>query len=47
MLLGMSILGDFTFAHIRMFWQLGGVRDFLKGRKSWDKFERKGFHEVS
>jgi cellulose synthase/poly-beta-1,6-N-acetylglucosamine synthase-like glycosyltransferase len=46
-LLGMSILGDFTFAHIRMFWQIKGISDFLKGRKSWDKFERKGFHEVT
>ncbi|MDP8207629.1 MAG: glycosyltransferase [Candidatus Electryonea clarkiae] len=47
MLLGMSILGDFTFAFIRMFWQLRGIWDFLKGVKSWDKFERKGFHETS
>ncbi len=26
-----------------LFWQIKGLRDFLAGRKSWDKFARKGF----
>lgn len=45
MLLGMSVLGDLTYSHVRMLWQLRGTWDFLRGVKSWNKLERKGFHE--
>ena len=44
-LLGLSILGDFTFAQLRLIWQLKGIYSLLKGKKSWDKFSRKGFNE--
>jgi len=43
-LLGLSVLSDFTYAQIRLWWQLKGLWHFLKKNKSWDKFERKGFH---
>jgi cellulose synthase/poly-beta-1,6-N-acetylglucosamine synthase-like glycosyltransferase len=43
-LLGLSILSDFTYAQIRLWWQLKGSWHFLRGNKSWGKFERKGFH---
>ncbi|HEX05543.1 MAG TPA: glycosyltransferase, partial [Bacteroidetes bacterium] len=46
-LLGMSVLGDLTFSHFRMFWQLRGTWDFLRGVKSWNKLDRKGFHDNS
>jgi cellulose synthase/poly-beta-1,6-N-acetylglucosamine synthase-like glycosyltransferase len=38
-----GFLGNFGYRQYLVWWQLKGLRDFLKGRKDWDKFARKGF----
>ena len=42
-LLAAAILSNFGYRQFLVYWQLRGLRDFLKGRKDWDKFARKGF----
>ncbi len=44
-LLTVSIAGDFTFAQLRLVWQLKGIYSLIKGKKSWDKFSRNGFND--
>lgn len=38
-----SFASNFGYRQYLLYWQLRGLRDFLKGRKDWDKFARKGF----
>ena len=38
-----GVIGNFGYRQYLVWWQLKGLRDFLKGRKDWDKFARKGF----
>jgi cellulose synthase/poly-beta-1,6-N-acetylglucosamine synthase-like glycosyltransferase len=38
-----GILSNFGYRQYLMFWQLRGLWDFLKKKKTWDKFARKGF----
>ena len=38
-----GFVGMFGYRQYLIWWQLRGLRDFLAGRKSWDKFARKGF----
>ncbi len=45
-LLGYSILSDFSYAFLRVFWQLNGVRNFFRGYRSWNKFARQGVENV-
>jgi cellulose synthase/poly-beta-1,6-N-acetylglucosamine synthase-like glycosyltransferase len=42
-LLFAGFLSNFGYRQYLLYWQLKGLRDFLKGRKDWDKFARKGF----
>lgn len=36
-------LANVGYRQYLVYWQLKGFKDFLKGRKDWDKFARKGF----
>jgi cellulose synthase/poly-beta-1,6-N-acetylglucosamine synthase-like glycosyltransferase len=38
-----GILSNFGYRQYLMGWQVRGLWDFLKGKKTWDKFARKGF----
>jgi hypothetical protein len=38
-----GFLSNFGYRQYLLIWQLRGLRDFLKGRKEWDKFARRGF----
>jgi cellulose synthase/poly-beta-1,6-N-acetylglucosamine synthase-like glycosyltransferase len=38
-----GLLSNLGYRQYLLWWQLKGLRDWFKGRKSWDKFERKGF----
>ena len=38
-----GFVSNFGYRQYLVWWQLKGLRDFLKGRKDWDKFARKGF----
>jgi cellulose synthase/poly-beta-1,6-N-acetylglucosamine synthase-like glycosyltransferase len=38
-----GLLSNFGYRQYLVWWQLKGLRDFLKGKKDWDKFARKGF----
>jgi cellulose synthase/poly-beta-1,6-N-acetylglucosamine synthase-like glycosyltransferase len=38
-----AILSNFGYRQYLLYWQLRGLRDFVRGRKEWDKFARKGF----
>jgi cellulose synthase/poly-beta-1,6-N-acetylglucosamine synthase-like glycosyltransferase len=38
-----GLLSNLGYRQYLLWWQLKGLRDWLKGRKSWDKFSRKGF----
>lgn len=38
-----GILCNLGYRQYLIYWQLRGLKDFLAGRKSWDKFARKGF----
>lgn len=38
-----GVIGNLGYRQYLVWWQLKGLRDFLKGRKDWDKFARKGF----
>jgi len=42
-LFGCAFLSNFGYRQYLLVWQLRGLKDFLKGRKDWDKFARKGF----
>jgi cellulose synthase/poly-beta-1,6-N-acetylglucosamine synthase-like glycosyltransferase len=42
-LLVAGLLSNLGYRQYLLYWQLKGLKDFLKKRKSWDKFERKGF----
>ena len=42
----MSVLGDFIYGPFRVYAQLCGLKDFLRKKKEWYKFERKGFKEM-
>ena len=42
-LLFAGILSNLGYRQYLVFWQLKGLRDFLKGKQGWDKFARKGF----
>ena len=44
-LIVMSILGDFVYAPFRTYAQMIGLKDFIKRKKEWYKFSRKGFGE--
>ena len=39
----MGLLSNVGYRQYLVFWQLRGLHDFLKGKKGWDKFGRKGF----
>lgn len=38
-----SFLSNLGYRQYLIWWQLRGLKDFLAGRKSWDKFARQGF----
>jgi cellulose synthase/poly-beta-1,6-N-acetylglucosamine synthase-like glycosyltransferase len=38
-----GFLSNFGYRQFLLFWQLKGLRDFLRGRKEWDKFARRGY----
>jgi hypothetical protein len=42
-LLVAGFVSTFGYRQYLLGWQLKGLWDFLKGRKDWDKFARKGF----
>jgi cellulose synthase/poly-beta-1,6-N-acetylglucosamine synthase-like glycosyltransferase len=41
-----SILSDFSYTYIRIYWQIKGIFYFLKKETSWNKFSRKGIIKV-
>lgn len=43
LLSAVGIVSCFGYRQILLAWQLRGLWDFLKGKKGWDKFARKGF----
>lgn len=43
LLLLAGFVANFGYRQYLVWYQLKGLRDFLKGRKDWDKFARKGF----
>lgn len=43
LLLLSGFVSNFGYRQYLVWYQLKGLRDFLKGRKDWDKFARKGF----
>lgn len=47
MLLLASVVANFGYRQYLVYWQLKGLKDYLKGRKDWDKFARKGFQPTS
>ena len=47
LLLISGFVSNFGYRQYLIYWQLRGLRDFLKGRKDWDKFARKGFAPTS
>jgi hypothetical protein len=40
-----SFLENLGYRQIHAWWQLKGLIDFFKGKKSWGKMIRKGFKE--
>jgi len=42
-----GLLSNLGYRQYLIWWQLKGLKDFLAGRKSWDKFARKGFSPAS
>jgi biofilm PGA synthesis N-glycosyltransferase PgaC len=38
-----SVIANFGYRQFLVWWQLRGLQDFIKGKKGWDKFARKGF----
>lgn len=38
-----GVVSNFGYRQYLVAWQLKGLYDFLKGKKTWDKFARKGF----
>ena len=38
-----GVVSSFGYRQFLVWWQLKGLRDFLRGRKEWDKVARKGF----
>jgi len=42
-LLIFSIMENFGYRQLTVWWRLIGIYDFFKGKKEWDKFARKGF----
>lgn len=42
-----SVVANFGYRQYLVFWQLKGLKDYLKGRKDWDKFARKGFQATT
>ncbi len=38
-----GLLSNLGYRQYLIWWQLKGLKDFLKGKKSWDKFARQGF----
>jgi biofilm PGA synthesis N-glycosyltransferase PgaC len=43
MLLVFGLLSNFGYRQYLLLWQVRGFRDFVAGKKGWDKFARKGF----
>jgi cellulose synthase/poly-beta-1,6-N-acetylglucosamine synthase-like glycosyltransferase len=43
LLVAAGIVSNFGYRQYLMAWQVRGLNDFLKGKKTWDKFARKGF----
>jgi cellulose synthase/poly-beta-1,6-N-acetylglucosamine synthase-like glycosyltransferase len=43
MLLATGLVSTFGYRQYLLYWQLRGLVDFMRGRKEWDKFARKGF----
>jgi cellulose synthase/poly-beta-1,6-N-acetylglucosamine synthase-like glycosyltransferase len=42
-----GILSNFGYRQYIVYYQLKGFKDFLAGKKSWDKFARKGFQNTN
>jgi hypothetical protein len=38
-----GLVSNFGYRQYLMVWQVKGLWDFLRGKKTWDKFARKGF----
>lgn len=47
LLLWSGFVSNFGYRQYLLWYQLKGLRDFLKGRKDWDKFARKGFAQTT
>ena len=43
LLIGVGLLSNFGYRQVLVAYQLKGLWDFIRGRKAWDKFARKGF----
>lgn len=43
LMIATGILSNLGYRQYLIYWQLRGLKDFLAGRKSWDKFARAGF----
>ena len=41
------LLSNFGYRQFLVVWQIRGLIDYLKGRKDWDKFARRGFQQQS
>ena len=43
LLMFVGLVSNFGYRQVLVAWQLRGLWDYLRGRKTWDKFARKGF----
>ena len=41
-----GLLSNLGYRQYLLYWQLKGLRDFVKGHKGWDKFARQGFQKA-
>ena len=46
MLIAFGLISNLGYRQYLIWWQLRGLKDFLAGRKSWDKFARQGFNQA-
>ncbi|RJQ51796.1 MAG: glycosyltransferase family 2 protein [Nitrospiraceae bacterium] len=38
-----AVMENFGYRQLTMWWRIKAIADFIKGKKGWEKFERKGF----
>ncbi len=44
-LVAVAVIENFGYRQINLWWRARGIVDFLRGRKGWEKFARKGFEQ--